>query len=45
MGTAVDAKTSLFTKEQREKLRAGLSLEESVKNAFGWKVICVLLLM
>lgn len=36
MGTAVDANIIIYERA-KEELRAGLSLEESVKNAFGWK--------
>ena len=36
MGTAVDANIIIYERA-KEELRSGLSLEESVKNAFGWK--------
>jgi SecD/SecF fusion protein len=36
MGTAVDANIIIYERA-KEELRAGLSLEESVKTAFGWK--------
>lgn len=36
MGTAVDANIIIYERA-KEELRSGLSLEESVKNAFGWR--------
>lgn len=36
MGTAVDANIIIYERA-KEELRAGLSLEEAVKTAFGWK--------
>ncbi len=36
MGTAVDANIIIYERA-KEELRSGLSLEESVRNAFGWR--------
>ncbi|WP_329804492.1 protein translocase subunit SecDF [Flavobacterium facile] len=36
MGTAVDANIIIYERA-KEELRAGLSLEDAVKTAFGWK--------
>ena len=36
MGTAVDANIIIYERA-KEELRAGLSLDEAVKTAFGWK--------